>query len=185
MRIAKLVAGSSLLFLVACAGNMPARTGYDRATGTWRPAPGTIVAKAAKKPKAEPRPSTDTAARAVADAAHPDSTSVEAAIDTTGKLPAGTVIKGLATYYGKEFSGRSTSSGEVFDPSALTCAHRTLPFGTRLKVSYPKKATAVEVRVNDRGPQKLERILDLSRAAADELGLTADGVGPVEAEVLP
>jgi len=185
VRLGKLVAWSFPLLLMACAGNMPVRTGYDRATGTWKPAPGTIVHKSIQKQKPEPRPAPDTAARTISDAAHPDSTSVQAATDTSGRLPAGTVIKGLATYYGKEFAGRSTSSGETFDPSALTCAHRTLPFGTRLKVSYPKKATSVEVRVNDRGPQKLERILDLSRGAADELGLTADGVGAVEAEVLP
>lgn len=185
MRIGKLFAGTSLLFLVACAGNMPVRTGYDRATGTWKPAPGSIVAKAAKKPKTEPKPATDTAASTVSESAHPDSTSVQPVADTAGRLPAGTVIKGLATYYGKEFAGRNTASGEAFDPSGLTCAHRTLPFGTKLKVSYPKKGTSVEVRVNDRGPQKLERILDVSRGAADELGLTADGVGQVEAEVLP
>ena len=183
--IRRLVAWSFPLLLAACAGNMPVRTGYDRATGTWKPAPGTIAVKAAKKQKAEAKPAPDTGASTVTDAAHPDSTSVQAVADTSGRLPAGTVIKGLATYYGKEFAGRSTASGEVFDPSGLTCAHRTLPFGTKLKVSYPKKGTTVEVRVNDRGPQKLERVLDISRGAADELGLTADGVGAVEAEVLP
>jgi len=171
------------LLLTGCAGMIPPRTGYDRNTGTWKTT-GRVATK--KTAVAKPRP----AARAAGSdstsvAASPDSASWPVSIDTSGRLPAGTVIKGQASYYGKEFAGRSTASGETFDPSALTCAHRTLPFGTRLKVSYPKKATSVELRVNDRGPQKPERILDISREAADQLGLTADGVGEVEAEVLP
>ena len=157
------------LLLSACAANMPTRTGYDRSTGTWKKARGTTVRRVVA-----PSPA-DSLARS----------GDSAAVDTTGRLPADTVIKGLASFYGKEREGNQTASGEVFDPDALTCAHRTLPFGTRLKVSYPKKGTDVQVRVNDRGPSKPERILDLSRGAADNLGLTADGVGPVEAEVLP
>lgn len=150
------------LLLCSCAANFPVRTGYDRATGTWKP----VHARAAQR----------TSGRG-------DSTGLSA--DTTGREPAGTVLKGVASFYGKELAGNQTASGEIFDPADHTCAHRTLPFGTRLKVTYPRKGTSTEVRVNDRGPQKPERILDLSRAAADDLGLTADGVGPVEAEVLP
>jgi rare lipoprotein A len=100
-------------------------------------------------------------------------------------MPVGTVLEGQASFYGSELSGSSTSSGEIFDPSDRTCAHRTLPFGTRLKVTYPKKGTSTLVRVNDRGPHVPDRILDLSRAAADDLGMTPDGVGVVRAEVLP
>ncbi|HXP90541.1 MAG TPA: septal ring lytic transglycosylase RlpA family protein [Fibrobacteria bacterium] len=105
--------------------------------------------------------------------------------DTSGREPAGTVLTGQASFYGAELSGHPTSSGENFDPSDHTCAHRTLPFGTRLKVTYTKKGTSTVVRVNDRGPHVPDRILDLSRAAADDLGLTVDGVGTVQAEVLP
>lgn len=172
------------LVLSGCAGMIPPRTGYDRGTGTWKAPPRSGTRKAAAtRPKAAPRPAgVDSAAKA-ADA--PDSAVPSVPVDTAGRLPPGTVLKGLATYYGKEFAGRSTASGEAFDPSGLTCAHRTLPFGTRLKVAYPKKSTSVELRVNDRGPQKQERLLDISREAADQLGLTADGVGEVEAEVLP
>ena len=158
------------LFLSACAANMPVRTGYDRATGTWKKA---RTASSVRRNIVSPP--VDSLAR----------TGDSAVADTAGRLPAGTVIKGQASFYGKEREGNQTASGEVFDPDALTCAHRTLPFGTRLKVTYPKKGTDVLVRVNDRGPSKPERILDLSRGAADNLGLTADGVGPVEAEVLP
>ena len=155
------------VLLCSCAANFPVRTGYDRATGTWKPVHSTtrVVGHGS-----------------TGGSGSGDSTGVE---DTTGKEPAGSVLKGIASYYGKELAGHPTASGESFDPSDHTCAHRTLPFGTRLKVSYPKKGTSTEVRVNDRGPHKPERILDLSRAAADDLGLTADGIGPVEAEVLP
>ena len=105
--------------------------------------------------------------------------------DTSGREPAGTLMQGQASFYGPELSGKPTSSGESFDPSDHTCAHRTLPVGTRLKVTYPKKGTSTVVRVNDRGPHVPDRILDLSRAAADDLGLVVDGVGTVQAEVLP
>jgi rare lipoprotein A len=106
-------------------------------------------------------------------------------LDTSVREPVGTLLRGQASFYGADLSGHPTSSGEIFDPSDHTCAHRTLPFGTRLKVTYPKKGTSTEVRVNDRGPHVPDRILDLSRAAADDLGLTVDGVGTVQAEVLP
>lgn len=150
--------------LVGCGANLPVRTGFDRATGTWKPAPGTKTKRTDKTPTANPGPD----------------------IDVTDSLaPVGTKIRGQASFYGKEFAGNPTSSGETYDPDSPTCAHRTLPFGTRLKVTYLKKQTSTLVRVNDRGPHKDGRILDLSRAAADDLGLTADGVGTVEAEVVP
>lgn len=154
-----------------CGASLPTRTGYDRRTGTWKTAPGSKT----KKPKAAPIP----APAAVDPQSAPDR-------DVSDSIaPVGTRIRGQASFYGKEFVGSPTSSGEPYDPDLLTCAHRTLPFGTRLKVDYPKKGLSTTVRVNDRGPHKDGRILDLSRAAADELGLTADGVGTVEAEVVP
>ncbi len=152
-------------FLSGCATSLPVRTGYDRKTGTWKNPPGS-------KSK---RPSSDNVAAPA-----------EPAVDVTDSVATlGTKIRGQASFYGKELNGHSTSSGELFDPDASTCAHRTLPFGTKLKVTYLKKSTTTVVRVNDRGPHKDGRILDLSRAAADNLGLTADGVGTVEAEVVP
>ncbi|MBV9453670.1 MAG: septal ring lytic transglycosylase RlpA family protein [Rubrobacter sp.] len=84
----------------------------------------------------------------------------------------------LASWYGPELQGSPTASGEPFDPYGYTCAHKTLPFGTQLLVSYEGKT--VQVTVNDRGPYIDGRELDLSQGAADALGLTQAGVGYVE-----
>jgi rare lipoprotein A len=81
---------------------------------------------------------------------------------------------GLASYYGAELAGQPTASGEPFDPYGFTAAHRTLPLGTKLIVSYGGRS--VEVTVNDRGPYTGGRDLDLSQGAADYLGLSAAGV---------
>ena len=78
--------------------------------------------------------------------------------------------------YGNEFAGRKTASGELFDPTALTMAHRTLPFGTRVRVTNLENQRSVEVVVNDRGPFVAGRIADLSEAAARRIGMVADGV---------
>jgi rare lipoprotein A len=83
---------------------------------------------------------------------------------------------GKASFYGKRFDGRSTASGEAFDAQALTAAHRTLPFGTVLRVERLSNGRTVRVRVNDRGPQARNRVLDLSRAAMKRLGGVSAGV---------
>jgi rare lipoprotein A len=90
--------------------------------------------------------------------------------------------KGYATYYARRFAGRKTANGERYDPSALTAAHRTLPFGTLVEVSRTDgDARKVVVRVNDRGPYGgANRIIDLSRRAAEELGIVHDGKVMVE-----
>jgi rare lipoprotein A len=87
----------------------------------------------------------------------------------------------MASYYGNE-SGSRTASGQRFNQNALTCAHRSLPFGTKLRVTHGGRS--VVVTVNDRGPFVHGRVLDLSTAAAREVGLTGAGVGRVTAEVL-
>jgi rare lipoprotein A len=92
--------------------------------------------------------------------------------------------EGLASYYSTEFHGRKTSSGEIFDKDKLTAAHRTYPFGTRIRVTNLRNSRQVEVRINDRGPVKPERIIDLSYGAAKEIGLIADGLVRVRVEVL-
>lgn len=86
-----------------------------------------------------------------------------------------------ASHYGRKdgFAGRKTASGEAFDPNALTAAHRSYPFGSMLEVSNPENGKKVRVRVNDRGPFVKGRTLDLSARAAEELGLTDDGVAKV------
>lgn len=91
---------------------------------------------------------------------------------------------GIASWYGPNFHGRRTASGEVFDMHALTAAHRTLPFGTLVRVTYLKTGKSVVVRINDRGPWKRGRILDLSYGAAKAIGLVRDGTGKVKLEVI-
>jgi rare lipoprotein A len=93
----------------------------------------------------------------------------------------GRSFSGMASFYGNE-SGSKTASGQRFNQNALTCAHRSLPFGTRLRVTHGGRS--VVVTVNDRGPFVHGRVLDLSTAAAREVGLTGAGVGRVTAEVL-
>lgn len=90
---------------------------------------------------------------------------------------------GLASYYGPEFHGKSTASGEIFDQHDLTCAHRDLPFGTRVRVTNTKNNRSVIVRVNDRGPWVRGRVIDLSYAAAKKIGMLGDGVVRVKIEV--
>ena len=92
--------------------------------------------------------------------------------------------EGLASYYNTEFHGRKTSSGEMFDKDALTAAHRTYPFGTILLVTNQKNGKQVEVKVNDRGPVKPERIIDLSYGAAKEIDMVRDGLVRVRLEVV-
>ncbi|HEX2440612.1 MAG TPA: septal ring lytic transglycosylase RlpA family protein [Methylomirabilota bacterium] len=92
---------------------------------------------------------------------------------------------GRASWYGEAHQGRPTASGELFDKNALTAAHPSLPFGTRLRVVNLDNDRAVEVRVNDRGPTVAGRIIDLSYAAARALGAVSAGIIPVRVTVLP
>lgn len=89
---------------------------------------------------------------------------------------------GMASYYADKFEGNKTSNGEVYDHNKYTCAHRTLPFGTKLKVTLIKTNKSVIVRVNDRGPFKRNRIIDLSKKAASKIGLIQYGHGEVRVE---
>ena len=89
---------------------------------------------------------------------------------------------GVASFYGNE-SGSKTASGARFDENKLTAAHRSLPFGTRLRVTY--RGRSVVVVVNDRGPFIKGRVLDLSKGAARAIGMVGAGVGQVTAEIVP
>ena len=91
---------------------------------------------------------------------------------------------GVASFYGAKFHGRRTASGERFDMHALTAAHRSLPFGSEVRVTDPRSGRSVTVRINDRGPFSRHRTIDLSRAAAQEIGLVNRGHGTVELELL-
>jgi rare lipoprotein A (peptidoglycan hydrolase) len=97
---------------------------------------------------------------------------------------AGETFEGLASYYGADFHGQPTASGETYDMYALTCAHQTLPFGTMLEVTNLENGASVVVRVNDRGPFVEGRVLDLSYAAAQRLKMLDSGVAKVRARVL-
>ena len=100
------------------------------------------------------------------------------------KAEIGTKIEGEASYYGPGFDGKQTASGEIFDQDNYTCAHKTLPFGTKLKVVRKDNGESVEVRVNDRGPYVGDRILDLSVAAGKKIGLDKVGHATVTATVI-
>lgn len=93
-------------------------------------------------------------------------------------------FEGLASFYGKEFNGKTTANGDVFSNRYYTCAHRTLPFGTLIEIENPRNGKKVIVKVNDRGPYCGERVIDLSREAARKLGLIHHGVSDIKARIL-
>lgn len=94
------------------------------------------------------------------------------------------VLEGSASWYSDALAGRRTASGEPYDPTELIAAHRALPFGTRLRVTNLANDRSVEVRVIDRGPFVAGRMLDLSRSAAERIGMIRAGHAPVRVEVL-
>jgi rare lipoprotein A len=111
----------------------------------------------------------------------------EPSVETNTDVRAQTVqprrtFQGRASYYA--YQGGRTASGEMFDRNALTAAHRSLPFGTRVRVTDPSTGNSVTVVITDRGPRKRDRVIDLSLRAAQDLGMTDRGVVHVRAEVL-
>lgn len=107
-----------------------------------------------------------------------------AAVAATAPAVSAQALSGQASWYGPGFHGRTTASGEAFNMHALTAAHPTLPFGTRVRVTNERTGASVVVRINDRGPHVRGRIIDLSREAAGEIGMLRSGVAPVRIEVL-
>lgn len=99
---------------------------------------------------------------------------------TSGKI----YERGIASYYGAKFQGKRTSSGEAYNTSAYTAAHKTLPFGTVVRVTAQWNQKSVDVRINDRGPYSYGRVIDLSTAAASQLGMTGRGIGEVTLEIV-
>lgn len=93
-------------------------------------------------------------------------------------------VVGVASFYGDKFHGRRTANGEIYDKNAMTAAHRTLPFGTMVEVTYLRTGKSVVVRINDRGPFIEGRIIDLSEGAAREIGLRPYGIGDVRVKVI-
>ena len=117
----------------------------------------------------------------------------QASAPAAGSAPASAAATAAATsaaesgkiaWYGRKFTGRKTASGEAFNPDALTMAHKTLPFGTRVTITNPKNKKSVTVRVNDRGPTQADRVGDVSLAAARKLGMVKSGVIEVELAVV-
>lgn len=100
------------------------------------------------------------------------------------ELDIGIKDRGIASWYGEQFHGRLAANGEIFDMSALTAAHRTLPLGSMVRVVNLQNGRHVRVRINDRGPYVNGRILDLSYAAASQLGMVEGGVSVVQLEVI-
>ena len=92
--------------------------------------------------------------------------------------------RGVASYYGKELAGNRTASGERFDPNGLTAAHRSLPLGTKLRITNLSNGEDVIVRVNDRGPFAKSRLIDLSFGAARDIGMVRTGTARVTVEIL-
>ena len=99
------------------------------------------------------------------------------------RAPGEAVEQGKASYYSDKLAGRPTAQGEAYDPRALTAAHRTLPFGAMVDVARPD-GRHVTVRINDRGPHQRGRVIDLSRRAAEQIGLVKEGVGVVSLRVV-
>jgi len=103
---------------------------------------------------------------------------------SVGKFRVGQTFTGSASWYGPNFHGMKTANGETFDMNDLTAAHKKLPFNTVIEVTYLKSGKSCRVRINDRGPFKGNRILDLSREAAKKIGLFNDGVGKVRIRIV-
>ena len=94
------------------------------------------------------------------------------------------VVQGAASWYGPGFYGRTTANGERFRKGTLTAAHRTLPFGTKVRVTNLSNGRSVVVRINDRGPFKYHRVIDLAHGAASQLKMMQTGEVPVKLEIL-
>ena len=99
-------------------------------------------------------------------------------------VPNDSLVNGHASWYGRQHHGKRTASGETYDMNKLTAAHRTLPLGTRVLVTNRDNGRTVEVRINDRGPFRRNRVLDLSYEAARQLGVVGEGVIPVTLQIV-
>jgi len=112
--------------------------------------------------------------------ASPRFLSRDASVPAGGKYQ----LQGIASYYAEEFNGRPTASGEIYDMNKLTAAHRSLPFNTIVKVLNLQNGLSVNVRINDRGPFKDDRVIDLSLAGARQLGMIPLGTAPVKLQIV-
>jgi rare lipoprotein A len=104
--------------------------------------------------------------------------------DPDGAAPSRHVESGMASWYGRSWQGRRTASGQRFDARKLTAAHRSLPLNSKVRVTNLANGRSVEVTINDRGPYVEHRLIDVSAEAAKKLGMTKDGVVPVQVETV-
>lgn len=144
------------------------------------PRPGSASDPAAGRPVEAAGPQIQAAPDPARAAARPADEAVGARV---AEEPA-EVITGTASWYGPGFAGQATASGEIYDPSEMVAAHRSLAFGTQVRVTNQSNGRSVVVRITDRGPYAGGRILDVSQAAADVLGMRASGTAPVAIEIL-
>ena len=168
--------------LVACASPVPSPQGSSPAPERVAPGRPAVLPPVSAAPGAVP-------AQPAAAATAPVPTEGAATPADAGSVPANvadlepggdpSIARGLASWYGPKFHGRRTASGERYDMHGLTAAHRTLPFGTRVRVRSVSTGKEVVVRINDRGPFKRSRIIDLSLGAITALGLRHRGVTEV------
>lgn len=176
------------LLWVSCATSAPARPSV---------APSGVSAKPPRPRPARPvppiAPATDETEPAPTTNVSPDTAPTatlgeadETASDVPDPAPALHVETGFATWYGDDWHGKATASGERFNKHKLTAAHRTLPLGTRVRVTNTRNGRWVELRINDRGPygKRRERIIDVAEVAAKRLDFIVAGVCPVRIEVL-
>ena len=161
----KLINRTCLVIMVLC---LAACGGIERRDGPGR------VAKAAKAPQVIPK------REPLSKYGNPSSYVVFGKRYHTLKTAAGFKERGIASWYGKKFHGRKTSSGEMYDMYKMTAAHKHLPLPTYVKVKNLENGKTITVRVNDRGPFHDNRIIDLSYAAATKLGILGKGTAPVE-----
>jgi rare lipoprotein A len=110
--------------------------------------------------------------------------SISRATPVAAEMVSGEPVVGHASWYGEEFARRPTANGERFDPSKLTCAHRTLPFGSKVRVTNLRNGRSVMVVITDRGPYARRREIDLSYGAARALGMVRRGVERVLIELV-
>jgi rare lipoprotein A len=159
--------------LLAACGSAPKRGGYYANDGPPDRAPADLAEAPDAEPRVEPL---------LARANRPYTALGRSYTPLTSDVPFRQ--KGLASWYGRQFHGNRTASGEIYDMFAMTAAHPTLPIPSYVRVVNPRNGKAVIVRVNDRGPFKSDRIIDLSYGAATKLGIAGAGTGEVEIERL-
>ena len=173
-----------VLLLAGCASvagrSLPVPSPFQR-TGSQAGGPWSCVSQRSPRPARRGCLACAPSPRAPADRI----SSLAARADACGRLSRrigpGHALDGVASFY---WQGQKTASGEAFDRSAMTAAHPTLPFNSRVRVTHLQTGRSVEVRINDRGPFKPGRVIDLSQRAAEELGITARGLARVRLEVV-